>query len=227
MSGVNIQHAGNRYSARAKIIVGADGRNSMVARDVDAPYEEFTAGFRALYYRYVRDFTPPVGDKFVGFEFSFFEDEIAYVFPSDNALACVALSVNLENFQTMKQDAEMHFVEHLSHHRGIGGRYMAALPDTKLWGTGPQPNYVRVPFGPGWALVGDSGLHQDPWSGHGIDKASTHATMLAEAIVAGLTDPANEVQELATYQQRRNETALSDYHETINIGRDFRQLFAS
>lgn len=35
--------------------------------------------------------------------------------------------------------------------------------------------YQRVPYGDGWALIGDSGQVFDPWSGQGIDHASQHA----------------------------------------------------
>ena len=61
-------------------------------------------------------------------------------------------------------------------------RVAAATPAGELLACGPTRNYVRVPVGPGWALVGDSGMHQDPWSGTGIDKAMVHATLLADAL---------------------------------------------
>ena len=38
-------------------------------------------------------------------------------------------------------------------------------PDGRVAGCGPERFHVRVPHGPGWALVGDAALHQDPWSG--------------------------------------------------------------
>jgi flavin-dependent dehydrogenase len=39
-----------------------------------------------------------------------------------------------------------------------------------------------VPWGPGWALVGDAAMHQDPWSGLGIDMAGVHATFLMRTV---------------------------------------------
>jgi 2-polyprenyl-6-methoxyphenol hydroxylase-like FAD-dependent oxidoreductase len=45
----------------ARIVIGADGRHSFVARAVAALAEEAAPASRALYYRYVRSFTGPEG----------------------------------------------------------------------------------------------------------------------------------------------------------------------
>src|SRR5215210_9033439 len=47
--------AGER-SVRARVVVGADGRHSFVARAARAPEEDRQRGCRALYYSYLRDF---------------------------------------------------------------------------------------------------------------------------------------------------------------------------
>ena len=41
--------------------------------------------------------------------------------------------------------------------------------------------------GPGWALVGDAGAYQDPWSGRGMDTAARQAAALAATLTE---DPA-------------------------------------
>ena len=70
--------------ARAGLVVGADGRHSLVARKVGAVVEEETPAARALYYRYVAGFTGPGGAPPDAAEFSLLGDEIAYIFPSDS-----------------------------------------------------------------------------------------------------------------------------------------------
>ena len=169
--------------ARAGLVVGADGRHSLVARKVGAVVEHETPAARALYYRYVAGFTGPGGAPPDAAEFSLLGDEIAYIFPSDSGLTCVAVSVNLETFRWLRKDLETRYAERIARHRGFADRVAAAEADGRLAGCGPERSYVRVPWGPGWALVGDAGLHQDPWSGLGIDMAGVHATFLAEAIV--------------------------------------------
>jgi flavin-dependent dehydrogenase len=90
-------------------------------------------------------------------------------------------------------------------------------------GCGPQPLYVRKPFGPGWALVGDASMHLDPWSGRGIDFASTHAIYLGEALTEVLSGKESETAALQAYWNRRNQHALTDYRTTNALANDLRQ----
>jgi flavin-dependent dehydrogenase len=211
-------------SVRARIVVGADGRHSAVARAVGAPAEVEDPPIRAVFHRYVRDFPGPGGAGPDGAEFSQIEDELAYVFPSDAGVTCVALSVNLADFATMRTAPEAHFRARMAAHGGLADRFAAERSESKQLGCGPEPSYVRVPVGPGWALVGDAGLHQDPWTGRGMDLAGTHAAFLAEALHSWFSGATPEAQALATYHERRNAHALPIYQETLTLGRDLRQL---
>ena len=129
--------------------------------------------------------------------------------------------MNLETFRWLRKDLEARYAERIARHRGFADRVAAAEADGRLAGCGPERSYVRVPWGPGWALVGDAGLHQDPWSGLGIDMAGVHATFLAEAIVDG-SDAA-----LAGYHERRNAHGLAPYRETVHYAADLRELSSS
>lgn len=225
--GVRLETSTDEWSVRARIVVGADGRQSAVARAVGATTEVEDPSIRAIYHRYVRGFPGPNGVEPDGAEFSLLGDELAYVFPSDAGVTCVALSVNLADFARMRTATEEHFRSRLAAHRGLADRFMAATPEGKQLGCGPESNVVRVPVGPGWALVGDAGLHQDPWTGRGMDLAGIHATFLAEALLDWLGGVASEEQALATYHARRNDHGLPLYRETVMLGRDLRQLAAS
>ncbi len=180
-----------------------------------------------LYYEYVRGFRSPEGQSPDGPEFSFLDDEIAYVFPSDAGLTCVALSVNLAGFAWLKKALTERFRDRLTRHRGLIDRYAAATPVGRILGSGPEPNYIRVPVGEGWALVGDAGLHQDPWSGLGMDMAGTHATFLAEAILEWFAGQRSESAALTWYHERRNEHCLTSYRETVTLAQDLRQVMQS
>ena len=209
---------------RARAVVGADGRHSFVARVVQAPTEEAAEPLRALYYCYVRQFPGPSGGQPDGPEFSRLDDEIAYVFPSDDGVTCIAISINRAAFGWIKKALAARFRERLLAHRGLADRFVAAFAASEVLGSGPEPNYMRVPWGPGWALVGDAGLHQDPWSGQGMDMAGVHGTFLAEALLEWFSGAASPVDALAAYHRRRNEHALEIYRNTVTVGRDLRQL---
>jgi flavin-dependent dehydrogenase len=66
------------------------------------------------------------------------------------------------------------------------------------------PNHVRVPTGPGWALVGDAGYHRDPLTGHGITDAFRDAELLAGAVDRSLREPADEQAEMAAFHHSRD-----------------------
>jgi hypothetical protein len=38
----------------------------------------------------------------------------------------------------------------------------------RFYGASDLPNFYRTPDGPGWALVGDAGVHKDPFMALGI-----------------------------------------------------------
>lgn len=209
---------------RARIVVGADGRHSFVARAVAASAEEETHPSRAFYYRYVRGFVGPDGRKPDVAEFLQRGDELAYIFPSDAGMTCIGLSVNRADFAWLRLAPQERFQQRLARHVGLAERVRAALPDGPVLGSGPHASYVRVPAGPGWALVGDAGLHQDPWSGLGMDMASVHATFLAESLLKWFAQGMSESEALASYHQQRNEHALSAYHRTVTLARDLRKL---
>ena len=213
--------AGERV-VRARCVVGADGRHSFVARAVAAPVATAEAGHRGMYYAYVRGMPGPHGGDPDGPEFARLGDEQAYLFPSDDGLACLVLSLNLPDYARLRRNPEEHFRARIMARPGWATRFAAATRQGRLLGCGPTPNYVRVPVGPGWALVGDAGMHQDPWSGIGIDKACVHAGLLAEELVRWFAGSVPEGQALASYHQRRDADGLASYRLTVARSRDLR-----
>ncbi len=223
--GVRLATAQASYTTRARLVIGADGRHSLVARAVNAPLEAADPALRAMYYCYMRDFRQLAGRW--GAEFSRRGDEVAYVFPSDDGVTCVALSINAADFAWMRQAPCERFRTRLALHTGLAERFASATPISAVMGCGPERNYVRVPIGPGWALVGDAGMHQDPWSGQGMDMAGTHAVFLADAVLRWLGHDLPEQAAMETYHRLRNEHGLRSYQRTVALGRDLRQLMAA
>ena len=91
-------------------------------------------------------------------------------------------------------------------------------------GTGSIPGYLRVPYGPGWALVGDAGMVMDPWSGQGIDQAATHAVLLAGQLGRFLSREIDWETAMNAYHQARNEFSDKTYQRTCTFGRDLRPM---
>jgi 2-polyprenyl-6-methoxyphenol hydroxylase-like FAD-dependent oxidoreductase len=233
MSVRSLAHEGERMvgatlsdgdTVRAAIVVGADGRDSSVAAHVQAIEQIREPATRAMYYRYFHGFTNPAGAEPDGAEFSLIGDELVYAFPSDAGTTCVALSVSLGDFAAMHKDAERAFHERIASHPGLAPRLARCTLDGRLLGCGPKDHLVRIPAGPGWALVGDASLHQDPWTGNGMDNAGVHATFLAAAIDDWLGGRVPEDEAFDRYHAQRDEHALTDFRETVELGRDLRQV---
>lgn len=223
VTGLIVEHGGQAVHVEARLVVGADGRGSSVVRWVEPPVERREPAARALYYQYVRGFRGP-GGTWDGPEFSVRGDEMVYVFPSDDDVACVAVSVNLETFAAVRSNVAGVFQERIAAHPGVAPRYRDARPESRVLGSGPKDAIIRTPSGPGWALVGDASLVQDPWTGLGMDNAGVHATFLAEAVDDWLSGRRPEVDAFATYAQRRADHAIGDFEYTATYGRDLSQL---
>jgi len=222
--GLTLRNGDDERTTHARLVVGADGHNSTIARLVDAPVQVDAGRVRGCFFCYVSGFPGPDGAPPDGPEFSLDGDEMAYVFPSDAGISCIAISVTLETFATMRGGGLEVFRDRLRNHRGLAERFEAATPESGVLGRGPQANVVRVPVGPGWALVGDAGMQQDAWAGLGMDNAGVHARLLASTIDDWFAGRTTRDEALARYHRKRDEHALDGFHQTVSLGRDLRQL---
>jgi flavin-dependent dehydrogenase len=204
---------------RAAVVVGADGRRSNVAAWVGAPVQERHPAGRVMYYRYVTGWSGPSGGILDGPEFSVLGNEMVYVFPSDSGTACVALSFPLAQYAEARKDPAEWFSQRLRGHRGLWPRYERAAPLGRLRAGPPHDSVLRYPAGPGWALVGDAGTLQDPWTGFGMDTAARQARVLSNVLTE---DPAewNDV-----YARERDRVTLERFTETVAGAPDLRILF--
>ena len=70
-----------------------------------------------------------------------------------------------------------------------------------------MPGHLRVPCGPGWALVGDAGYWKDPIGAHGLTDALRDAELLARAVIAAAA-AGGEPAALDQYHQIRNQLSV-------------------
>ena len=207
--------------ARAKAVVGADGVRSFVAKEVGAKTEHEEPVNRAMYYAYYRGIEANEGPAA---EFHYRGNSLVYCFPCDDDLTLLAASVPIARFSEFKRDPEGKLSEELQAMPELAPRLVNAEREGPVRGTGSIPGYLRVPYGDGWALVGDAGMVMDPWSGQGIDQASTHAVYLARHLgdfLAGTKDWAEAMQ---AYHRERNEFSQKTYMRTCKFGADLRPM---
>jgi menaquinone-9 beta-reductase len=189
---------GDEASVRAELVIGADGRDSTVARLVAA--ESYAVGrtASALVYGYFQ------GLPDEGLHWYFTERAAAGVIPTNHGQHCVFVGLPRERFGSeYRGDVERGFLGLLEK---CGPGLRAAIEGAKLWGRlrgfAGARGFMRKPFGPGWALVGDAGYFKDPLTAHGITDALRDAELLARAALAG------GPYAMARYQQERDTLSI-------------------
>jgi flavin-dependent dehydrogenase len=191
----------------ASIVIGADGLHSVVAKAVEAQrYNERPA----LTYGYYSYFS---GVPMDGIEV-WIRPSRAYInFPTNDGLTCVAIQAPVEGFHAFRSDIEGNFFQTLDAVPELAERVRNGTRQERWYGTADLPNFLRRPYGPGWALVGDAGFHKDPILAQGISDAFRDAELLADAVNAGLSGRTPLDDALGAYEQQRNEMALPGYEQ--------------
>jgi 2-polyprenyl-6-methoxyphenol hydroxylase-like FAD-dependent oxidoreductase len=79
------------------------------------------------------------------------------------------------------------------------------------------PNFFRVPYGPGWALVGDAGYNKDPITAQGINDAFRDAERCAAALDASFRGAQSFDEAMAEHQRERDAHVLAMYEFTCQL----------
>ncbi|GAB3977266.1 NAD(P)/FAD-dependent oxidoreductase [Plantactinospora veratri] len=205
------QRGGTPVTETAALVIGADGKRSMVAARVRAAaYRERPASTFACY-------TYWSGVALAGGEFYQRPGRTVAVFPTNDGLTIAYVAGRATDFPAFRADVESHYLATLDDCGDLGARVRAGERAERFRLTPDVPNAFRVPHGPGWALVGDAGLVMDPITGQGIGNAFRDVELLVEAVAAGLDSGDRLDAELAGYRARRDAAALPMYDLTLDL----------
>ncbi len=197
---------GATVSETARIVVGADGQHSLVARVVAAPRYNEKPPLACYYYTYWSGVSLPHAEIGMG------EGSIYGAFPTNDDRLCLIVGLKHERFHHYRADIEgtyMGVVAAIA--PDLAAKLGAGRREERWVGTADLPNFFRKPYGPGWALVGDAGYHKDPATGYGITDAFRDAETLAQALDAGFSGREPLAAALAAYEQTRNAFAMPMY----------------
>ena len=196
----------------ARIVIGADGLHSIVAREVGAEEYDTRPTLTFAYYTYWSGVSDPE------MHIWFFEDSRGILsFPTHDGLSCIAVGGAIEEFREFREDIEGNYLAVIDRVPELAREVRAGERKERFIGTSDQPNYFRVPYGPGWALVGDAGYHRDFLTGLGITDAFRDAEFVAQAVDAGLSGTRPMDEALAEYQTKRDAVAKPLYDFTIKM----------
>jgi 2-polyprenyl-6-methoxyphenol hydroxylase-like FAD-dependent oxidoreductase len=202
--------SGRRLRLAAKLVVGADGLHSSVARIVGAKKYSLHPSLTCVYYAYWSGVRPrPVAS------FHPRPGRLILVWPTNDELTCVYVAWRQSEFPRFKADVEGNFLATLELVPGLRESVTAGYRATPFRGTSVLPNQYRRSDGPGWALLGDAGHHKDPSTGMGMADAFLSADLLANAIGDGACGRHAEDEALADYSRRRDAETRNGFRLTL------------
>src|SRR5581483_1440142 len=202
-----------QFDARARVIgvrVRGDGhRDVAIGADHVIGAESYLAGraSSALVYGYFD------GLPYDGLHWYFAEGAAAGVIPTNHGQHCVFGGLPREQFgAAFRGGTAWGFLNLLQKcDPQLKAAVEGATLSGRLRGFGGAHGFMRRPFGPGWALVGDAGYFKDPLTAHGITDALRDAELLARAILAGGSHA------MARYQQERDALSIPFFRVTEAI----------
>jgi len=194
--------AGHRTTHRTRVVIGADGLRSVVARRLGlirhSPPE------RIAFAAHVTDVggVDGVGELHVS--------DRGYVGlgPVGGGITTVALVLPLRQVRASGRDYRREFFAELERFPGLAGRFDPRRLVRQVLATGPFAQWARTAVVPGALLVGDAADFFDPFTGQGIHSAMRGAELAAQALVPVLATSRGPVavEALRPYARARRRT---------------------
>lgn len=203
-------HTGTSITEHARIVVGAEGRHSLVAKAVRPEQYHEKPTLEAGYYTYWSNLAAE------GFEVYVRPFRGWGVVPTHDNLTLVIVGWPYSEFETNRKDIEGSYLKTLELAPEFAARVRAAKREAPFRGA-PVPNFFRKPFGPGWALVGDAGYIKDPVTAWGISDAFHDAQLCASALGDWFLGRRGFDAAMADYQKARDEHSLPMFGLTCNF----------
>jgi 2-polyprenyl-6-methoxyphenol hydroxylase-like FAD-dependent oxidoreductase len=195
----------------AKVVVGADGRHSLVAHAVQPEQYNEKPQLLAGYYTYWSGV--PMKGRFENY---IRPDRGFAAWPTNDDLTVVIAGWPFAEFEANKKDIEGNYFKTLELAPAFAERIRAGRQEARFVGTAVA-NFFRKPYGPGWALVGDAGYNKDFITAHGIHDAFRDAELCAMALDETFSGARDFEAAMADYQTRRDQHVLPMYELTTQL----------
>jgi len=202
---------GRSIEERARVVVGADGKHSRVAAAVDAPAYAPKPVVEGAYYAYFS------GVPLEGFEVCIRPDRVAAAAPTHDGATLVLAAWPVAELDAFRADIEGNFLRTLDLSPRLGEAVRAGTRESRFHASGDLPGFLRKPFGPGWALVGDAGYTTDPQTAQGMSDALRDAERLAGALDDALSGRRPYDEALTDFQRARDEEVMPMYELTFEL----------
>jgi 2-polyprenyl-6-methoxyphenol hydroxylase-like FAD-dependent oxidoreductase len=201
---------GQSVVERARVVIGADGRNSRVARAVRPDQYNDKPVLANVFYTFWSGL--PVDRVHIRLR----EDRGIASMPTNDGLTLVLVGFPDAQAAAFKADVEASYLRSVDRDPELAERVRSATREERFHGGG-VPNFVRKPYGPGWALVGDAGYTKDPITAQGISDAFRDAELCASALDETFAAGRPFGDAMSDYHQTRDLHALPIYDVTTHL----------
>ena len=202
---------GRTVTERARIVIGAEGRHSLVAKAGRAEEYKAKPPLLAAYYSYWRGL--PMRGRF---EIYIRPHRGFAAMETHDGLTVVVAGWPAAEFGAVKADIEGNYGRIFELAPEFAARLRGAKREGRLSGA-LLPNYFRKPYGPGWALLGDAGHQKDSITAQGISDAFRDAELCAAALDEIFSGKRAFADAMADYQRRRDEQSFAMYELTCQL----------
>jgi 2-polyprenyl-6-methoxyphenol hydroxylase-like FAD-dependent oxidoreductase len=149
VTGIRGRHKGGRPVAeRARLVVGADGKHSLVARTVGAAVHHDRPPLTMACYTYWQDVSLEGGELYAR------PRRAVGAWPTNDGLTMTYVGWPVEEFPAFRADVEGNVLRTLDLAGDLGERVRDGRRAERFRASPDLPNFLRRPYGPGWALVG-------------------------------------------------------------------------
>jgi len=214
VTGVEIVTAeGTKQSITSRFVVGADGPGSTIAKAVGAARYREAPAQQATMWGYWSDI------EVRGLEFTPREGRAVYAGPASGGDTIIGVNWVMQDFTALRNEIEPSYyaiIEQLM--PSLAAQMKESRLSTPLR-MGSTKNFLRVPCGSGWALVGDAGHKKDPCTAQGITDAFIDADDCAAVIDQGLRDEGSLLEGLQAWHAARDERLIPFYDMTIQMAK--------
>jgi 2-polyprenyl-6-methoxyphenol hydroxylase-like FAD-dependent oxidoreductase len=195
---------------RGRVVIGADGHNSRVARAVKAECYHEKPVLENAFYTFWRDL--PID----AFTTVIRGDRAFAAIPTNDDLTLLLVGCPFAHASDFRRDVEANYFAAIERDPEWADRVAGATRVERFTGGG-VPNFYRKPYGPGWVLVGDAGYTKDPITAQGICNAFVDAERVAAALDEAWSPGGSFDDAMARYHAERDAATLPMYEFTTQL----------
>ncbi len=205
--------SGTPVEFQARLVVGADGTHSSVARAANTAVLDKHPHAQGTIWAYFSNV--PID----GLEFYARPNRMMLASATNDSQTLVGCCVHPDDFARLAKDPDVSLrAEIMALTPGLGARVEAGKRESR-WLMRASPGLRRQASGPGWALVGDAGLTMDPITAAGISNAFRDADLLSAAIHEGLVEPGLLDDVVARFGPARDAVSVPLYEFAREMGK--------